>query len=621
LNAQEEEALGRAYDHRLMRRLLGYLAPYRGDVVLALVVSIADALVQLAGPLLTMEAIDNGIRHRDLGHLDQVALLYLIVLLMGFGLGYLQTQLMQRVGQQVMRDLRIRLFAHLQRLPISYVERRPVGRLMTRVTNDVDVLNELFTSGLVSIVGDLFALVGIVIAMTRLNAELMGVTFSVLPLIVLVTLTFRIKVRRSFRDIRTRLARMNATLNENLTAMATVQMLGRERRTLEGFREVNASHRDANLRTVFYHAIFFPTLELVGALAVSLIVWYGGRQVMWGGITLGTLVAFIQYTQRFFRPIADLSEKYGILQQAMASAERVFDLLDAPVDPALEPRTPRHAVTRLSGRIEFDRVSFAYRDDDWVLRDVSLMVQPGEKIALVGATGSGKTTLASLLLGFYEPRSGAIRLDGRDLADLDMRAMRRRMGLVLQDAFLFSGTIADNLRLGRPELDSAAIARAAREVGADGFIGRLPGGYNAAVRERGATLSAGERQLIAFARALAWDPDVLVLDEATSNVDPHTEALIQSALRRLMRDRTCLVIAHRLSTIQDADRIVVLHHGTVRETGRHAELLERRGIYYRLYQLQVLGARRASRAGTDRSNGRTDEAVGVPVVDTGLDLP
>ena len=621
MNAQEEEALGRAYDHRLMRRLLGYLAPYRGDVVLALVVSIADALVQLAGPLLTMEAIDNGIRHRDLGHLDQVALLYLIVLLMGFGLGYLQTQLMQRVGQQVMRDLRIRLFAHLQRLPISYVERRPVGRLMTRVTNDVDVLNELFTSGLVSIVGDLFALVGIVIAMTRLNAELMGVTFSVLPLIVLVTLTFRIKVRRSFRDIRTRLARMNATLNENLTAMATVQMLGRERRTLEGFREVNASHRDANLRTVFYHAIFFPTLELVGALAVSLIVWYGGRQVMWGGITLGTLVAFIQYTQRFFRPIADLSEKYGILQQAMASAERVFDLLDAPVDPALEPRTPRHAVTRLSGRIEFDRVSFAYRDDDWVLRDVSLMVQPGEKIALVGATGSGKTTLASLLLGFYEPRSGAIRLDGRDLADLDMRAMRRRMGLVLQDAFLFSGTIADNLRLGRPELDSAAIARAAREVGADGFIGRLPGGYNAAVRERGATLSAGERQLIAFARALAWDPDVLVLDEATSNVDPHTEALIQSALRRLMRDRTCLVIAHRLSTIQDADRIVVLHHGTVRETGRHAELLERRGIYYRLYQLQVLGARRASRAGTDRSNGRTDEAVGVPVVDTGLDLP
>ena len=620
MSPHDEDAIGRAYDHRLMRRLIGYLGPYRSDVVLALVVSIADALVQLAGPLLTMEAIDNGIRHRDLGHLDQVALLYLIVLLAGFGLGYLQTQIMQRVGQQVMRDLRMKLFAHLQRLPLSYVDRRPVGRLMTRVTNDVDVLNELFTSGLVSIVGDLFALVGIVIAMTRLNAELMGVTFSVLPLIVIVTLTFRIKVRRSFRDIRTRLARMNAYLNENLTGMATVQMLGRERRAMEGFREVNGAHRDANLQTVFYHAVFFPTLELVGALAVSLIVWYGGRQVMWGGITLGTLVAFIQYTQRFFRPIADLSEKYGILQQAMASAERVFDLLDAPVDPALEPRTPRLAVTRLAGHIEFDKVWFAYRDDEWVLRDVSFSVEPGEKVALVGATGSGKTTLASLLLGFYEPRSGAIRLDGRDLSDLDVAAMRRRMGLVLQDVFLFSGTIADNLRLGRPELDAAALARVAREIGADEFIGRLPGGYGAEVRERGATLSAGERQLLAFARALAWDPDVLVLDEATSNVDPHTEALIQSALRRLMRDRTCLVIAHRLSTIQDADRIVVLHHGAVREVGRHLELLERRGIYYRLYQLQVLGGRPPSRLGV-QGNGRGDEPVGLPVVDSRLDLP
>jgi ATP-binding cassette subfamily B protein len=622
VSAQDEDVLGRAYDQRLMRRLLGYLRPYRGDVALALVVSIADALVQLAGPLLTMEAIDNGIRHRDLGHLDDVAFLYLLVLVAGFGLAYLQTQIMQRVGQHVMRDLRTRLFAHLQRLPLSYVDRRPVGRLMTRVTNDVDVLNELFTSGLVSIVGDLFALVGIVVAMTQLNAELMGVTLSVLPLIALVTLTFRMKVRRSFRDVRTRLARLNATLNENLTGMTTVQMLGRERRAMEGFREVNAAHRDANLQTVFYHAVFFPTLELVGALAVSLIVWYGGRQVMWGGITLGTLVAFIQYTQRFFRPIADLSEKYGILQQAMASAERVFDLLDAPVDPALEPRTHRHAVTRLAGRVEFDRVSFAYRGEDWVLRDVSFSIEPGEKVALVGATGSGKTTIASLLLGFYEPQAGAIRLDGRSLADLDVRAMRRRMGLVLQDVFLFSGTIADNLRLGRPELDADAIERAAREVGAHGFVSALPGGYQAEVRERGATLSAGERQLVAFARALAWDPDVLVLDEATSNVDPHAEALIQSALRRLMRDRTCLVIAHRLSTIQDADRIVVLHHGTVRETGRHAELLQRRGIYYRLYQLQVLGGRRApARAPSGGTNGGPEGIAGVPIVDSRADLP
>jgi len=594
----EEEAAGRTYDHRLMRRLLGYLRPYRGQVWLAGAVVLIDALAQLAGPMLTKEAIDRGIRHHDLVRLDQVAVLYLAVLLVSFGLGYVQNQIMQRVGQHVMMDLRMAIFRQLQRLPLAFFDRNPVGRLMTRVTNDVDVLNELVTSGVVALFADVFALVGILIVMWRLNAELLGVAFSVVPLIFLVTLTFRIKVRRSFRDVRTRLARLNAFLNENLTGMATVQLLNREERNHAEFRAINAGHRDANLQANFYHAIFFPVLELVSALAVSLIVWYGGRQVMWTGITLGTLVAFIQYTQRFFRPISDLSEKYNILQQAMASSERIFDLLDTPADPAAalpaagaaaKPDRPRSGGFR--GRIEFEGVTFAYDGETRVLEDVSFAVEPGEKVALVGATGSGKTTAVSLLLGFYQPQGGVIRVDDRPLAEWDIRELRRHVGLVLQDPFLFSGSIASNLALADATLPREALERAAREVHADRFIERLPGGYDAEVHERGATFSAGERQLLAFARALAADPSVLVLDEATSSVDTQTEALIQDGLRRLMHGRTSLVIAHRLSTIQDVDRIVVLHHGRVREVGTHADLLARGGIYARLYQLQYLGDR------------------------------
>lgn len=623
MSPHDEDVLGRAYDHRLMRRLLGYLRPYRWRVAAAIAVVILDAVAQLAGPWLTMQAIDNGIRHRDLGYLDRVALLYLAVLLVGFGLGYLQTQIMQSVGQRVMMDLRMALFRHLQRLPVAFFDRNPVGRLLTRVTHDVDVLNEMFTAGVVAIFGDLFTLLGILIAMSQINAELMAVAFSVLPLIAIVTLTFRARVRRSFRDIRTRLARLNSFLNENLSGMSTVQILGRERRNLEDFRTINAGHRDAHLQTVFYHALFFPVLELVGAVAVSLIVWYGGRQVMWTGITLGTLVAFIQYTQRFFRPISDLSEKYNILQQAMASSERIFDLLDTPADPAsppLEEATAPAAAAAdqpFQGRIEFDRVWFAYQGEDWVLQDVSLTVAPGERIALVGATGSGKTTLASLLMGFYSPQRGVIRVDGRPLAEWDMRTLRRHMGLVLQDVFLFSGTIAGNLRLGDASLSDADLERAAREVHAHELIVRLPGGYQAPVRERGATLSVGERQLLAFARALACDPRLLILDEATSSVDTQTETLLQEALRRLMRGRSCVVIAHRLSTIQDVDRIVVMHRGRVRECGTHAELLARRGIYCRLYQLQFID--RSSRA-APTPGGWDGVPVDSQVVDTRIEL-
>jgi len=608
LDLDLDDGAGRAYEHRLGRRLITYLRPYRGQVAAAVVVTLAAAAIQLAYPWLTKEAIDLGIRHRDTYVLDRIALAYLSALLMGMGLGYLQTQVMQRVGQGLMVDLRSDLFRHLQRLPVSYFDRQPIGRLMTRVTNDVEVLNEMFTAGIDALFGDLFILTGIVVAMAQLNVELLVVTFSVLPVMVLVTLTFRVKVRRAFRDVRSCLARLNAFLNENLGGMSTVQLLGREARNHAEFSDINAAHRDANLRANRYHAVFFPLLEFVSAMALALIVWYGGRQVMWTGITLGTLVAFIQYTQRFFRPLSDLSEKYGILQQAMASAERIFELLDTPTDVAavaLPARNgaaaagdgrpaPAAVITGLAPskpgmRVEFDHVWFAYNGERWVLEDVSLTLEPGERVAIVGPTGSGKTTLTSLLLRFHAPQRGEIRVDGRPLADWEPAELRRRIGLVLQDVFLFSGTVESNLTLGDPSIDSGRAREAAREVHADQVVERLPGGFDAEMRERGTTLSAGERQLLAFARALARGPELLVLDEATSSVDTHTERLIRAALRRLMRGRTSMVIAHRLSTIHDVDRIVVLHHGRVRETGNHAELMAAGGLYYRLVQLQYLG--------------------------------
>jgi ATP-binding cassette, subfamily B, multidrug efflux pump len=654
VSLHDDDPDGRAYDHRLMRRLLAWLRPHRGRVLLAGVVVLLEAVTQLAGPALTAEAIDHGIGTHNLTRLEQVAVIYFLVLSAGFGLGWLQQQMLQRVGQRVMMDLRTALFRQLQRLPVSYYDRHAVGRLMARVTNDVDVLNELVTAGTIALFGDMFALIGIVVAMLWLSPELMGVTFSVLPLIVIITLLFRTRVRRTFREVRAALARLNAFLNESLGGMLAVQALNLEARRHGEFDGLNAVHRDANLRAVRTHAVFFPLLELCGALAVSLIIWYGGRQVMWRAIHLGTLVAFIQYTQRFFRPVSDLSEKYTTLQQAMASSERIFDLLDTPADPgapelpvagipapqaaaapapgdasraapdvmangrAAANGAPAPAVPparmRVRGLIEFDHVTFAYDGVHPVLRDVTFTVRPGEKVALAGATGSGKTTIASLLLGFYRPGQGQIRVDGRPLEQWSMAALRRDIGLVLQDPFLFSGTIASNLAFGDGALTRAGLERAAHDVRAHGFIARLPGGYDAEVRERGATLSGGERQLVAFARTLAHDPRVLVLDEATSSVDPETESAIQSGLAHLVRGRTAIVIAHRLMTLRGVDRILVLHHGGLREQGTHAELLARGGIYARLYELQTLATlpHAAATAGVPRCAAADDRAAAAP---------
>jgi ATP-binding cassette subfamily B multidrug efflux pump len=595
LDYHEEEALGRAYDARLMRRLLGYLSAYKLKVAIATLLVLAQAGLEIVGPWLVKVAIDGDIGAGNFAGLTQVAALYLSVLATEFGVSYFQMKIMQDVGQSIMYDLRLALFTKLQRMSLPFYDRNPVGRLMTRLTSDVDVLNELFSSGVVTIVGDVVTLIGIMIAIVLMNAELAVVAFSVLPLIFIVTLVFRVRVRATYRDVRTALARMNANLQENLTGMTTAHVMNREARQFEGFRRTNAGHRDANVRSIFYYAIFFPTVEFIGALATALIVWYGGRQVIGGGLTLGGLVAFLLYAQRFFRPISDMTEKYNILQSAMASSERIFSLLDDRVEvpPPAAPRKVEH----VRGEIVFDHVHFAYQTGEEVLKDVSFRVAPGEKVAIVGATGAGKTTIISLLTRFYDVTQGAIKVDGIDVREWDEAELRRAIGVVLQDVFLFSGTIEENLRLGEP-IPRERLEAAAREVHADRFIGRLTGGMDAEVKERGATFSTGEKQLLAFARALAFDPRILVLDEATSSVDTDTELLIQDALRRLMRGRTSIVIAHRLSTIQDVDRIVVLHKGQIREYGTHQELLSQKGIYSRLYQLQYQAQERAAQQTT-----------------------
>jgi len=586
---QDDEILGKAYDARLMRRLVAYLRPYWRPVSVAFLALFLGALAALAQPYLLKVAIDRYIATGQLEGLNELAAMYVLVLCIAFSAEYFQTWTMQLTGQRIMFDLRMAIYEHLQRLDLRYYDRNPVGRLMTRVTSDVDVLNDLFTSGVVTVFGDLFSLTGIMAVMLWMDWRLALVAFSVLPLIVLITQWFRRHARDSYRVVRGLIARINAFLQENITGMSTVQLFRREGLNYARFDEIDRRHRDANIESIFYYAVFYPAIEAISALASALIIWYGGASVLGGTLTLGALAAFLQYSQRFFRPISDMSEKFNILQSAMASSERIFKLLDEPVHIE-SPSKPR-SLGRATGHIVFDHVWFAYNtpgdaEPEWVLKDVSFEVHPGERVGIVGATGSGKTTLINLLLRFYDVQRGRITIDGIDIRNLDLEQARGLFSLVLQDVHLFSGTIADNIRLGNAAITDGQVRDAAHAVHADRFIEQLPGGYDAPVAERGSTLSVGQKQLLSFARALAFNPRVLILDEATSSVDTDTEILIRDALERLMAGRTTIAIAHRLSTIQDMNKILVLHKGVLRESGTHQELLAERGIYFKLFELQ-----------------------------------
>jgi ATP-binding cassette subfamily B protein len=674
--AQEEEVLGKAYDSRLMARLLKYLRPYRWQVAIALASIVLKSFADVLGPYLTKVAIDrylapakgassgassgiwSWLSPRPYSGIAQIAAIYVGLLVFSFLLEFLQTYFMQWTGQKVMFDLRRQIFRHLQRLHVAFFDKNPVGRLVTRVTTDVDALNEMFTSGVVSIFEDLFVLFGILGVMLCMNWKLALITFAVLPFIVVATKIFRDRVRDSYRRIRVAIARINSYLQEHVSGMVVLQLFNRERKAYNRFSEINRSHMDAFKDAILAYSVYYPVVEILSAIAIACVIWFGGSDVMrnisassvavqfnWKTLvafrlvptvaTLGVLVAFIQYALRFFRPIMDFSEKYNILQSAMAASERIFKLLDTPVQvvsPAvtMRPEGP--------GRIEFDHVWFAYRDapangsepnqargeteadvekkahvgtaalgrpaeqssagsslsettasdhsHDWVLRDVTFAIEPGETVAIVGHTGAGKTTLISLLLRFYDVQKGAVRIDGVDVKEMDLADLRSRFGVVLQDPFLFSGTIAGNIRLGTQRIRDEDVEKAAEDVNLADFIRALPKGFDEEVRERGSTLSTGQKQLISFARALAHEPKILILDEATSSVDTETEFKVRDALSRMVEGRTSLIIAHRLSTVQRADKIIVMHKGQVREMGTHQQLLAQRGIYFKLYQLQ-----------------------------------
>jgi ATP-binding cassette subfamily B multidrug efflux pump len=600
-NFHEEEILGKAYDSWLMGRLLQYLRPYWRMTLFALIAILFYGMLQaVPGYLLKVEVdryldpthgqhlpamLARFLSHNPTVGIAQIALvLFLPTVVLSFLLEFSQSFAMQMVGQKVMYDLRKQIFSHLQRLQMNFFDRNPVGRLVTRVTTDVDVLNDLFASGVVAIFGDFFTLLSIMAVMLELNWKLALLTFSVLPVIVMITAAFRRAVRESYRRIRVAIARINAYLQEHITGMSVLQLFSREQRSYDEFEEVNRAHMEAYKDSILAYGLFYPAVEVVGAIAVGIILYMGGGMALRGVVSVGTAIAFIQYSQRFFRPIQDLSDKYNLLQAAMASSERIFKLLDRPVtieDPA-EPRP----LERPRGHVEFQQVGFAYKDDHKVLENVSFTIEPGETVAVVGHTGAGKTTLTNLLLRFYDVQDGRIAFDGLDIRDVRLSDLRRNFGIVLQDPFLFSGTIASNIRLGTEWITDAQVRAAARQVNLEEFIETLPAGFDEPVKERGATLSVGQKQLLSFARALAHNPRILILDEATSSVDPETEHLLREGLRRLIENRTSLVIAHRLSTIQNASKIVVMHKGHVREVGTHQELLQKRGIYFKLYQLQ-----------------------------------
>src|SRR5580692_2788889 len=586
---QEEEVLGKAYDGRLMRRLLTYLRPYKWHVVVALAAIILKSVLDVLGPFLTKIAIDKYLAKSTNSHswigdrlssapltgIAQIGGLYVGILIFTFTLEFIQTYLMQWTGQKVMFDLRKQIFRHLQFMHVGFFDKNPVGRLVTRVTTDVDALNEMFTAGVVSIFEDVFVLAGIIAIMMKMNWKLALITFAVLPLIIYATMIFRDKVRDSYRRIRTAIARINSYLQEAVSGMLVLQLFNREKRAFNKFSDINASHMEAFKDAIMAYSVYYPVVEILSALAIASIIWWGGNDVIRSVASIGVLVAFMQYAQRFFRPIQDLSEKYNILQSAMAAGERIFKLLDTKIEvtsPAVtkQPQGP--------GRIEFDHVWFAYNvagqaagatEPDWVLRDVNFALEPGETIAVVGHTGAGKTTLISLLMRFYDVQRGAIRIDGVDIKEMNLDELRGRFGIVLQDPFLFSGTVGGNIRLGTARIQDTDVEQAAEDVNLADFIRTLPGGFKEEVRERGSTLSTGQKQLISFARALAHNPKILILDEATSSVDTETEFRVRDALNRMVEGRTALIIAHRLSTIQRADKIIVMHKGQVREMGSH----------------------------------------------------
>jgi ATP-binding cassette subfamily B protein len=625
--AQEEEVLGKAYDSRLMKRLLQYLRPYKWQTTIALGSILLKVGADVLGPYLTKVVIDRYLAPVPGGHtfmdpflssralvgIAQVAAIGMGLLVLSFLLDYLQIYFMQWAGQMVMFDLRSQIFRHLQRMHIGFYDKNPVGRLVTRTTSDVDALNEMFTSGVVSIFEDVFVLAGIVWFMLKMNRNLALITFAVLPLIAIATKIFRDKVRDSYRRIRTAIARINSYMQEHVSGMVVLQLFNREKRAFNKFSEVNAIHMDAFKDAIMAHAVYYPIVEILSAIAIACVIWFGGNDVIRGATTIGVLAAFIQYAQRFFRPIQDFSEKYNILQSAMAASERVFKLLDTPAEitsPAVTNRdvpveaakgageSPATTQTTQSkagnGRVGTglrpvkaeQGSAHASTEPDWILRDVSFTIEPGETVAIVGHTGAGKTTIISLLMRFYDVQKGAVRIDGVDVKEMDLPELRRRYGVVLQDPFLFTGTVEGNIRLGTPGITDADVEKAAEDVNLADFIRALPQGFKEEVRERGSTLSTGQKQLISFARALAHDPKILILDEATSSVDTETELRVRDALNRMVEGRTSVVIAHRLSTIQRADKIIVMHKGQVREVGTHQQLLAQRGIYYKLYQLQ-----------------------------------
>jgi ATP-binding cassette subfamily B multidrug efflux pump len=598
-NLHEEEALGKAYDSRLMRRLLQYMKPYRGRVALAIILVAVVTPLELAPPLIFRKAIDSyftpALNHTlpesaAWAGIGWLSLLFFAVLAFDFLAQYAQIRIMQRVGQQTMYDMRREIFSHLQRLPMTYFDHNPVGRLVTRVTTDVDALNDLFAAGVVTMINDFFLLVVMAGLLFAIDRRLALDTLAVLPGILIVTLIFRKFVRDANRRIRTAIARINAFLQEYISGMSVVQLFNRETKAVREFESRNRDNMLAWRDAILAYALFYPAVEFLSFATIALIFWSGGNRILSGALTLGVLTAFTMFAQRFFRPIQDLSEKFNILQSAMAASERIFKLLDEPVSIESDPNAI--PLDQPRGEIEFRNVWFSYRnvpepaDEDWVLRDVSFRVEPGQTFAIVGHTGAGKTTLISLLLRFYDVQRGQILLDGKDIRTIELQDLRRQFGIVLQDPFLFTGTIETNIRLGTPNIDTVTVERALDEIGLGEFIRSLEDGVATSVNERGSTLSVGQRQLINFARALAHNPRFLILDEATSSVDTKTEMLIREALNRLLSGRTALVIAHRLSTIQHADRILVFHKGRLREQGAHQELLAQRGIYYRLYQLQ-----------------------------------